>query len=246
VQIFDWAPSSTASTLDGNEVHVWRFSLQAADEERTALEKLLSASERGRASGIKLDTHRRRYVVGHGRLRRVLARYVDARAEEIEFGMHPRGKPFIAQAQNPMDLQFNFSHTADVAMVAVALGRIVGMDIEEHRSDVDMELIARRQFAPGEQDRFVSLPRADRRDAFYRCWTRKEAYLKAIGDGIAGGLQGFEVSFLPNEAPALLRAKGGADECKRWSIIAIDAGENLSAACVIEGAPARVLCLNAD
>ncbi len=108
-----------------------------------------------------------------------------------------------------------------------------------------MELIARRQFARGEQDRLVSLPRDERPAAFYRCWTRKEAYLKAIGDGIAGGLQGFEVSFLANEAPALLRAKGGPEECRRWSIVPLDAGPGLSAACVVEGLPARVVCMDA-
>jgi len=244
VQILDWTSSSTASTLVGGEVHVWRFCLDAPGPERLALESLLSSPERERAEGIRIDSHRRRYVVGHGRLRRILARYLDVAAGAIDFGRHPRGKPFINPAQNPNDIQFNFSHTADTALVAIAIGRTLGVDVEEHRDDVDMELIARRQFAPGEQDRMVSLPRDERAVAFYRCWTRKEAYLKAIGDGIAGGLQGFEVTFLANEAPALLRAKGGPEECRRWSIVPLDAGAGLSAACVVEGQPARVVCLN--
>ena len=223
---------------------MWRFSLDAAAPECKALEAILSPSELERADGIRIEMHRRRYIVGHGRLRRILARYLAESSDAIEFGRHPRGKPFINPAQNPFDIQFNFSHTADTGLVAIAIGRTLGVDVEEHRDDVDMELIARRQFAPGEQDRLVSLPREERSAAFYRCWTRKEAYLKALGDGIAGGLQGFEVSFLANETPALLRAKGGPEECRRWSVVALDAGPGLSAACVVEGLPARVVCLD--
>lgn len=239
----DWSRPLSPTPLQAGDVQVCRFSLEASPGEHAALAAMLSPSERERAAGIKIETHRRRFEVGHGRLRRLLASYLGRAAETVEFGRHPRGKPFIVPGQNPDDVQFNFSHTADIALVAVTLARTVGIDVEANRDDVDMELIARRQFAPGEQARLASLPRADRVIAFYRCWTRKEAYLKALGDGIAGGLQGFEVSFLPNEAPALLRAKGGAEECRRWSILALDPGQGLSAACVVEGIPARVVCV---
>ncbi len=239
-----WSSKSPPLPLETGEVQVWRFSLDAPESERAPLEALLSPAERERADGIRIETHRRRYTVGHGRLRSVLAGYLRLAPETIEFGRHSRGKPFVVPSQNPLDLQFNYSHTADTALVALALGRTLGVDVEQHRDDVDMELIARRQFAPGEQDRLVSLPRDQRPAAFYRCWTRKEAYLKALGDGIAGGLQGFEVSFLADEAPALIRAKGGPEECRRWSIVALDAGPGLSAACVVEGLPVRVVCLS--
>lgn len=244
VQTLDWSTSISPAPLDSGDVHVWRYSLEAPGPERAALDALLSAPERDRAQGIQIETHRRRFTVGHGRLRRVLARYLQLPPEAIEFGRHSRGKPFIVPAQNPLDLQFNYSHTADTALAAIAIGRTIGVDVEAHRDDVDMELIARRQFAPGERDRLVSLPREQRPAAFYRCWTRKEAYLKALGDGIAGGLQGFEVSFLADEVPALIRAKGGSDECRRWSVLALDAGPGLSAACVVEGLPVRVVCLD--
>lgn len=235
MQLSEWiAPSSTLPPLSPADIHVWRFSLDVSLTEEKSLAALLSPREHERASGIRMETHQKRYIAGHGKLRQVLARYVELAPETIDFGRHPRGKPFIVAAQNAQGLHFNFSHTANVGLVAVALKRPLGVDVEQHRSDTDMELIARRQFAPGEQSRLMSLPAAERRVAFYECWTRKEAYLKAIGDGIAGGLQGFEVSFLANEAPALLRTKAGPDECKRWTVIPVNAGENLSAACIVE------------
>lgn len=242
LQLQDWMPpASTVPALRAGEVHLWRFSLEATPGEEKNLALLLSLKEHERAAGMRLASVRKRYKIGHGRLRQVLARYLDRAPETIEFGRHSRGKPFIVAAQNAGNFHFNFSHTANVGLVGVALGRPLGVDVEQHRSDTDMELIARRQFAPGEQSRLMSLTAAQRRAAFYECWTRKEAYLKAIGDGIAGGLQGFEVSFLENEAPALLRAKEGPEECKRWIVIPVNAGDDLSAACIVERPTDRVL-----
>lgn len=241
--MYTWTEAhAPAAPVEAGAVHLCRFSLKAEAAEHARLCTLLSSRERQRAEGIRIETHRRRYEVGHGRLRRVLGTYLGIPPETIEFGRHSRGKPFIVASQNALGIQHNFSHTGDVGIVGVTLGAAIGVDVEGHRSDVDMELIARRQFAPGEQARLMSLPSAERPAAFYRCWTRKEAYLKALGDGIAGGLQGFEVSFLESEAPALLRAKGGPEECRRWKMIAADAGPGLSAACVVEGALARVEC----
>lgn len=242
LRLSEWAPPPSVSpTLDAADLHVWRFSLDANANEERALTVLLSAREHERAAGIRMETHRKRYIVGHGRLRQVLARYVQHPPETIEFGRHSRGKPFVAGVQNAIGVHFNFSHTANVGLVGVALKRPLGIDVEQHRNDTDMELIARRQFAPSEQARLMSLPAAQRRAAFYECWTRKEAYLKAIGDGIAGGLQGFEVSFLISEAPALLRTKEGTEECKRWIVIPVDAGADHSAACIVERPVERVL-----
>lgn len=241
LHLSEWtSPPSALPALDTADLHLWRFALDASDAEEQALGALLSARERERAAGIRLPMHQRRYVVGHGRMRRVLARYVDLAPEAIEFGRHPRGKPFVVAAQNARGVHFNFSHTGNIGIVGVALKRPLGVDVEQHRDDTDMVLIARRQFAPGEQARLMTLPTAERRAAFYECWTRKEAYLKAIGDGIAGGLQGFEVSFLANEAPAILRAKEGPEECKRWVVIPVAAGANLSAACIVERPAERV------
>lgn len=241
MHLSEWtAPPSDVPPLDVADIHVWRFTLDVSLAEEEALAPLLSAREHERAAGIRLEVHQKRYIAGHGRLRQVLARYVERAPEAIEFGRHPRGKPFIVATQNARGVHFNFSHTANTGLVAVASKRPLGVDVEQHRSDTDMELIARRQFSPGEQARLMSLPLAERRIAFYECWTRKEAYLKAIGDGIAGGLQGFEVSFLANEAPALLRAKAGPEECKRWAVVPVNAGAGLSAACIVERPVERV------
>jgi 4'-phosphopantetheinyl transferase len=241
LHLSEWAsPPSVPPALGTADVHLWRFPLEAAASEESALVELLSPRERERADGIRMDAQRRRYIIGHGRLRQVLARYVNVAPEAIEFGRHPRGKPFVAATQNVAGMHFNFSHTGNIGLVGVALKRPLGVDVEQHRNDMDMELIARRQFAPGEQARLMSLPTAQRRAAFYECWTRKEAYLKAIGDGIAGGLQGFEVSFLADETPAILRAKEGPGECARWAVIPILAGAELSAACIVERPVERV------
>lgn len=229
-----WTRPSLVPDLLTGDVHLWRFPLTATGAERDALVGLLDSGERARAERMRLAQVRTRFEVGHGRLRRVLAHYVDASAAEILIGAEEGGKPFVGAVYDARGLQFSLSHSGDVGLVGVTRGRAIGVDVEVHRSSVDMDLIARRQFAPGEVARLSRVSEDDRVVAFFTCWTRKEAYLKARGEGLIGRLQDFEVALLPGEPPEIRWAKSGAGERLRWEVIDVPVGDGVSGACVIE------------
>ena len=151
---------------------------------------------------------------------------------KVRLARAPRGKPYLAH--DGVDLRFNLSHSEDTALLAVARAREVGIDVEENRPGRDWLGIARRFFSPAEAAVLAELPSSEREAAFYRCWTRKEAYLKACGAGMSMRLDSFEVSLAPGEPPALLRSARGADEARRWPLFEVPAGAGFSAALAVE------------
>lgn len=237
-----WCSGPTAPACEPSEVHLWQIRLAASPEEIETLRGLLDEAERNRATRFRLDDVRRRYEAGHGRLRTVLARYLNLAPDAIMFHTGEHGKPFLDSAQNPGGLQFSFSHSGEVALLGVAAGRSIGVDVEAYRDAIDYALIARRQFAAKEADQLDGLPADEREAAFYTCWTRKEAYVKARGEGLATGLDRFEVAFLPGDAPRIVWSVEGPDECTRWDVIPVDLGPRAAAACVVEGPIERARC----
>ncbi len=229
-----WKVPASLPELRTGDVHVWRCSLSVTETERRSLATLLDATERGRAERMRLERVRAAFEISHGQMRRVLARYAGADAAAIEFGQAEGGKPFLGRAHDVDGVQFSLSHSGNLAVIAVTRGRAIGADVEIARDTVDIDLVARRQFAPGEVARLFNLTGARRVEAFYTCWTRKEAYLKARGEGLIGRLQDFEVSCLPGEAPEIRWAKAGAGERARWSVIDVPVGEGAHGACVVE------------
>ena len=194
--------------LRDDEIHVWCVELdEAADA--AALATCLSASERERAGGLPSSAHRRRFVVARATLRRLLGRYLGQEPGAVVFACGAHGKPFLPQG----GLHFNVSHTQGLVLYAIASAREVGVDVEWMRPQVAHERIAARFFAPEEQEMLAQVPAEERRVAFYHIWTRKEAYLKARGDGLAAGLDTFAVSL---EAEALLHSGEG----RRWKLVA--------------------------
>lgn len=229
-----WKCTSRPPELHSGDVHLWRYTLSASGAERDALVALLDDSERARADRMRLSQARARFEVGHGRLRRILSHYTSAAPGAIAFGHADGGKPFLGPECDPDGLQFSLSHSGDLALVGVTRGRAIGVDVEIQRENVDLNLIARRQFAPGEVARLFNVTGSDRTAVFYTCWTRKEAYLKARGEGLIGRLQDFEVSCLPGETPEIRWAKAGAGERSRWQIMEAPMGDAVSGACVVE------------
>ncbi len=195
------------ATLEANEVHVWAVPL-AGDADRFA--GLLSAVEREKAGRFRFADHRRRYAISHGALRIILSGYLGADAAALAFATGPRGKPVLTGHGG---VQFNLSHSAQMAMVAV--GRCpVGIDVEKLRHLERLLDIARRQFSAAEFTALDALPEGDRLGAFYRCWTRKEAYVKALGLGLSA-LDVFDVDL--GETPRLLALRDGQD-LGQWSL----------------------------
>ncbi len=210
--------------LGPGELHVWAVPLNGEPEAFTGL---LSPAERQRLDRFRFADHRRRFQIGHGSLRWILAGYLGTTPETIEFSQGPRGKPYLAQP-GPF---FNLSHSGKLAMVAVA-GSEVGVDVEKVRRLDSLTPIARRHFSAREFAALDALDGAARELAFYRCWTRKEAYIKALGEGLSMSLDSFEVSL--GEQPRFEACHDGEDPT-RWSLIDVSPGHEFVGAAALRG-----------
>jgi 4'-phosphopantetheinyl transferase len=188
-----WPLARTPPELAANEAHVWAVPLAAGIAAWDALWSTLAADERVRADKFGFDGPRRRFVVARGALRLLLAEYLGVRPEDVAFDVDGGGKPRLATRRAASDLRFNVSHSGDLALIAVAVGCEIGVDVEQLREVSNLQRIAQRYFHPGEVDDVLGTAPEERPAAFLRCWTAKEAVLKACGTGIAGKLDTFRV-----------------------------------------------------
>jgi 4'-phosphopantetheinyl transferase len=186
------------------------------------LQEILSPDERSRAARYRNPRDGHRFIVRRALLRRVLGACVGVAPRQIVFGYGPAGKPFVREPSSARTLRFNLAHSAGLAVYACGAGHPVGIDIERARRHGDLDDVASRFFSRYERATLASLPRSAKTVAFYRCWTRKEAYVKAIGSGIAGPLDDFDVAFAPDAPAALLRVGWQPSEPGRWRIEALD------------------------
>ena len=200
-------------TLPPGEIHVWSVRLDPSADRVEALGRPLSDDEWARANRFRFDKHRRQYVVGRGALRTLLAAYVGTRPEQVTFSYGPRGKPFLAPQG---DLYFNLSNSDEMALVAFVRGKEIGVDIEYLKPMPDCEQIAERFFSESERVVLRGIPAERKEEAFFNCWTRKEAYLKAVGEGLAAPLDSFDVTLAPGEPPRMLTLKGDAAAASKW------------------------------
>lgn len=162
-------------------VDIWRVNLDLDEQTLKEFESLLSEEELARAQRYKIDKTRRRFVASRGMLRRILARYTEEKPEDLKFQYNSNGKPELIHNK----VRFNLSHSGDMALYAVTLDRVVGIDIEKVKENINYKELAKRYFSEQEFNSIMSHPESQQNEAFYRCWTRKEAYLKAKGSSIA-------------------------------------------------------------
>lgn len=213
-----------------DEVHVWRIDLSTS----AGLEwSVLSPDERARAQRFRFEPDRNRYVFSHGALRVLLGHYLSTGPAEIVFRRGDHGKPALDHDDG---LRFNLSTSHQLALLAVTLRREVGIDIEYRRADFADRDAARRFFSPREIDTLNAVPPEKYTEAFFNCWTRKEAYIKAIGLGLNMPLDQFSVSLQPGEPAHLLEVVGRPQELERWSMLSLEPGVGYAAALVVEGA----------
>jgi 4'-phosphopantetheinyl transferase len=165
----------------------------------------------------------------------ILGQYLRVPAERIEMVSRAGGKPALALPPGGSSLRYNLSHSEGLALVALMLDREVGVDVEYVRPLSDMERIVGRYFAPGERTTWHALPEHERLAAFFRCWTRKEAYLKAQGIGLSAALDQFEVSLAPGEPARLLGGGQSQQSDTRWELYDVSPGQGYLAACAVEG-----------
>lgn len=232
-----WTEPPQSPSLETGTVHVWRISLDQPDDRLDRFRRTLDPDELNRASRFHFENHRRHFIVARGFLRSVVARYLETQPEALRFSYGAYGKPELASEHM---LRFNLSHSHEVALLAVALDAEVGVDVEHVRADFASEEIARRFFSRAEVEVFNALPKEEQVAAFFRCWTRKEAYIKAIGKGLSQALDAFDVTLAPGAAPALLRAED--DDASRWLLTDLNAGDGYAAALAIAGPITTLRC----
>lgn len=241
------APPSTLQ-LAQDKVHVWRASLEQPEETLRQLRRLLSPDERSRAERFYFERDRRRFVVARGRLRQLIGRYLDLAPEAICFSYNAYGKPALARQAHPdaAALCFNLSHSHELALYAFTCGREVGIDVEYMRRDIEYEELARHSFSAQEQAVLHALPLDLKSEGFYNCWTRKEAYIKARGAGLAIPLDLFDVTLRPGEPAVLLASREDTREPQRWQFTALAPGPDYAGALAVEGRGWLLRAFSAD
>ena len=189
----DWSNNAGKTGLAAHEAHAWAIPLIVSQNGWDDLWATLAPAERGKANDFRFEDPRRRFVIARGALRRLLGAYLGVPPADVELTSDPNGKPHLASGHDVTDLRFNVSHSGDLALVAIAAGCEIGIDVERVHKVGQMEQIARRFFHPAEAEAVLATPEAERNAAFLRCWTAKEAILKAIGTGITGSLANIQV-----------------------------------------------------
>ena len=242
-----WNTPPPDMVLASNKVHVWLASLDLPPTAILALRRTLTADELARVKRFHFTEDRARFIAARGVLRDILARYLGTEANQVCFRYSSHGKPSLAAGsqrggQRKPPLHFNLSHTSDLALVAIARGRRVGVDIESMRTDIAQDLIAARSFSPREQARLRALPIHLKAQGFFNCWTRKEAYIKARGEGLSLPLDQFDVSLAPGEPARLLHVEGNAEEASRWTLAELVPRPSYVATLVVEGHGWRLAC----
>jgi 4'-phosphopantetheinyl transferase len=229
-----WETPPGKPSLEEDEVHVWRISLPSIEPRRAW--ETLSDEERRRAARHRFAVHRTRFVAGRAALRAVLSAYLGMPASEVPLVGEASGKPRLASDRK---LDFNLAHSGDVALVAVTCGRAVGVDVERLRRGVPYERLARRFFAPAEAEALRHVPVRLRPAAFFACWTRKEAWLKASGHGLDRGLPWalprFAVSVEPRPTALAVILPDRPQDSGRWSLVDVRVGSGYAGALAVEG-----------
>lgn len=209
-----WSPGPAAPTLSREEVHLWRIDLTRGDAVDFAV---LSDEEIERAERFHSERDRSRFKVARAALRTILSRYANLLPDALVFCQNAYGKPFLT---NPRagGLHFNLSHSRDVALLAVAREREVGIDVEFMRPDFATQEVAEHFFSSSEIATLAGVETRLRTRAFFNCWTRKEAYIKARGEGLSLALDSFDVSLKPGQPAALLNTRRDSADVLRWSM----------------------------
>ena len=233
-----WSSPPDSLSLQTGEVHVWRLALEQPSERFVAL---LDPDETSRANRFHFEKDRKHFVVARGFLRVLLGRYLKRDPKQLKFSYGPYGKPSLNGEEW---LRFNMSHSHGMALYALTEGRDIGVDVEYVRADFTSDDIARRFFSPFEVEALCGLPTEERVASFFRCWTRKEAYIKATGRGLSQPLDGFDVTLAPGQSAALLRTDAGPHE--HWSMANIEVGPGYAGAVAVEGPVTAIRYWNTD
>lgn len=185
VKVPVWALTIAPPTLQLGDIHIWRADLDQPDELLSVLAQVLSPDERERVERLRFDHHRRRAIASRGILRSILSCYLNGSADEIQFCYSPKGKPTLLQTANPQALSFNVTHSENLALYAIAVDTLIGVDVEFQKPVSMLPQLIERYFSPKEQMAIAAQPPKQQESWFYYYWTAKEALTKATGQGIS-------------------------------------------------------------
>lgn len=228
----EWQKQYCQAALPHGEVHLWLVSIAAMEAQLDDLCSLLSEEEINQAERFHFEKDQKRYVVARGMLRKILSQYCQFEPEAHQFGYNQYGKPYLTDNDW---LRFNVSHSGDKILYGFTQNRELGVDIEYVKPFENAHQIVERFFSDHEKNQFRSVPDHMKNRAFLNCWTRKEAYIKALGKGMSLPLDEFSVYFMPDEPACLLETKHDIREKDRWTLQEIKVGEGYVAAVTVEG-----------
>jgi len=202
-----WYNQESDKKLANNEIHIWLSYLNLHQARLKHLYPLLSDQEKERSERFKFYKHRKLFIASHGFLHTALSFYIDTPASEILFSQGEQGKPFIISEQNTDNIQFNLSHSNNLAILAICKNQQVGVDVEYKDKKANWQGIIKRFYTQNEQDAILKLPEDTQKDAFFQVWTRKEAHMKVTGKGLSLSPSQFEVSTPPQAAEFIANLK---------------------------------------
>jgi 4'-phosphopantetheinyl transferase len=244
--VTDWDPGPQQPLLEASEIHVWRIGLGLSQGEREHLARFLVPEEHEKADRFRFDRHRHRFTVARAALREILSRYLGAEPGAIVFEVGEHGKPRLGDSAAGLGVCFNATDSSDLALVAVTRHAEVGVDLEQMVPERAGGKLAKRFFSATEAETLAALSPEVRVQGFFNCWTRKEAFLKAIGTGLNTQLDSFAVSFVPDEPPRLLFVDGDPEAPDRWSLTALHPAPGYAAAVAIERTDSQLSCWSWD
>jgi 4'-phosphopantetheinyl transferase len=224
---------SAVPPLLASAIHVWTIPLCIPENVFSTLRKVLSDDEQERASRFHFEKDARRFTVARGSVRSILGAYTQSRAQDIRFDYSAQGKPSLHRPAS--DIRFNVSHSRDLALLAIAMGRDLGVDVEWKNEDIEVEKLAERFFSIQEHRSLLKQAPERQIAAFFRAWTCKEAFLKAQGMGLSRSLNSFDVDMNVGQPAGLLATRPDASEADRWFLRELDVAEEYAAAVAVEG-----------
>jgi len=231
-----WSPPPERLLLQRPAVHVWLVQLDHPGLDLPACKELLSPAEKERASKFRFDRDHRRYLVAHAALRLILAAYFSVPSRDLSFVSGPRGKPRLAPLPGKDSLAFNLSHSHEIAVIAVTRRGEIGVDVEYVKENFPFDEVARRFFSPAEVAALTALPPELQRRGFFKCWTSKEAYLKAKGTGLFGKLDEVELVLTEERSVRVNGAVPG------WTLGSININRSYVGAFVVEETQYELTC----
>ena len=236
----DWLSTPTNLEISSRTIDVWRCPLDLAVNQIETLSACLSAQERQRADKFRFEHSRHQFVTTRARLRQCLALATGKRASEIEFELGPSGKPFLAGNSQTSELQFNVSHTDSLALIAITRGQRIGIDVESLTRNVQHNQVSQNFFSATEKAAIAALPDDQAPASFFACWTRKEAVLKAIGTGIAHGLDSFAVATDPEIVHCRTELQSEDGSVETWRVESLSCGAGFMGALAYQHRPAEI------